>query len=135
MLDGVPEADEGLIDMPLAKISSREEGWRIVPDPEKGKSAVTRWRRLAVKSGRTLLLFMPETGRTHQLRVHLASLGAPIVGDDLYPAVRDRAPDDFADPLRLLAKVLRFTDPITGVPRHFESRRALAWPGDARAPR
>ncbi|GAB2684951.1 RluA family pseudouridine synthase [Saccharopolyspora gloriosae] len=78
---------------------------------------------------------LPTTGRTHQLRVHLASVGAPIVGDDLYPVVRDRAPDDFADPLRLLAKALRFTDPITGAPRHFESRRELDWPDDAQPPR
>src|SRR5690349_20517995 len=48
VLDGVPEEAEGRIDMPLAKISSREAGWRIVPDPRKGKPAATRWRRLAV---------------------------------------------------------------------------------------
>ncbi len=71
---------------------------------------------------------LPETGRTHQLRVHLASLGVPIIGDDLYPRVRDRAADDFTDPLRLLAKALVFTDPITGAQRRFESRRTLSWP-------
>ncbi|TFI58816.1 RNA pseudouridine synthase [Sphingomonas parva] len=89
VLDGVPEAEEGEIDMPLAKISSREAGWRIVPDAHKGKPAVTRWRRLAVKDGRALLLLMPQTGRTHQLRVHAAEgLGLPIAGDPVYGAGR-----------------------------------------------
>lgn len=81
---GVPDAEEGRIDLPLAKISSREEGWRIVPDPA-GRPAATRWRRLAVRGGRALVLFLPETGRTHQLRVHAASgLGIPIAGDPRY---------------------------------------------------
>ncbi|MBB5158388.1 RluA family pseudouridine synthase [Saccharopolyspora phatthalungensis] len=71
---------------------------------------------------------VPRTGRTHQLRVHLNSLGIPILGDDLYPTVRDRAADDFSDPLQLLARSLEFTDPISGRQRRFESRRTLsAW--------
>ncbi|PTQ08200.1 RNA pseudouridine synthase [Sphingomonas oleivorans] len=84
VVDGVPEGEGGLIDMPLAKISSREDGWRIVPDA-KGKPARTAWRRLAVADGRALIHFAPETGRTHQLRVHAASgLGFPIAGDPVY---------------------------------------------------
>jgi tRNA pseudouridine32 synthase / 23S rRNA pseudouridine746 synthase len=85
VVGGVPEADEGVIDMPLAKISSREAGWRIVPDCDKGRPAVTRWRTVLVKEGRALLLMMPETGRTHQLRVHAAEgLGLAIAGDPVY---------------------------------------------------
>jgi tRNA pseudouridine32 synthase/23S rRNA pseudouridine746 synthase len=84
VLEGAIEAEEGKIDMPLAKVSTREQGWRMVPDA-KGKPAVTRWRRLAVRGGRSAILFMPATGRTHQLRVHAASgLGAPIAGDPVY---------------------------------------------------
>jgi tRNA pseudouridine32 synthase/23S rRNA pseudouridine746 synthase len=84
VLDGVPDAGEGRIDLPLAKISSREAGWRMVPDPN-GKPAVTEWRRLAERDGRALVLFTPRTGRTHQLRVHAASgLGLPIAGDPVY---------------------------------------------------
>ncbi|WP_330329563.1 RluA family pseudouridine synthase [Streptomyces sp. NBC_00536] len=70
----------------------------------------------------------PHTGRTHQLRVHMNSLGAPILGDPVYPEVGDPAPDDYRRPLQLLARVLSFTDPVTGLAHRFESTRTLgAW--------
>ncbi|MCB2016072.1 MAG: pseudouridine synthase [Hydrogenophaga sp.] len=72
----------------------------------------------------------PVTGKRHQLRVHLNGLGLPIAGDQFYPVVRrgPGEPEDFTDPLRLLAREIGFTDPVTGEARRFKSRLSLAWP-------
>ncbi|WP_374410690.1 pseudouridine synthase [Hydrogenophaga sp.] len=72
----------------------------------------------------------PVTGKRHQLRVHMNGLGLPIAGDQFYPRVR-RGPgeaEDFTDPLRLLARAIAFTDPVTGDQRLFESQQHLSWP-------
>lgn len=88
VLDGVPETESGTVDLALGKTSSAEAGWRMVPDPA-GKAAVTHWRVAATNDGRALVVFTPETGRTHQIRVHAAdSLGIPIAGDPVYGAGR-----------------------------------------------
>lgn len=117
ILEGDLPQDAGEIDLPLIKISSAEEGWRMTGAPN-GKPARTRYEVLERKGGRTMVNFFPETGRTHQLRVHAAeALGMPIVGDPVYgrggPAVmlhaaeitlkRDGKPDVHAEaplPLR-----------------------------------
>lgn len=86
VVNGIPEGNEGLIDLPLAKTSTAGTGWRMVPD-DAGKRAQTRWRKIAEMDGQSLVEFQPLTGRTHQIRVHAArGLGAPIVGDPVYGA-------------------------------------------------
>lgn len=84
VLDGTPDGEEGLIDLPLVKVSSAERGWRMT-GAANGKPSRTAWRLLAVRDGRALVEFRPETGRTHQIRVHAAEgLGAPVTGDPIY---------------------------------------------------
>jgi tRNA pseudouridine32 synthase/23S rRNA pseudouridine746 synthase len=75
--------------------------------------------------GAGLYRLMPRTGRTHQLRVHMAGLGLPIDNDTLYPHVIAVEPSDFSRPLQLIAGTLEFTDPISGVQLRFESGCAL----------
>lgn len=73
----------------------------------------------------------PRSGKTHQLRVHMAALGRPIVGDLFYPQVvhgPGQVDEDWQRPLQLLARGLAFTDPVTRKVRHFESCRQLVWP-------
>ena len=85
------EEEEGAVDLPLAKVSSARDGWRMTVD-DGGKPALTRWRRIASAEGQTLLELRPETGRTHQLRIHAArGLLAPIVGDPVYGGARSGA--------------------------------------------
>jgi tRNA pseudouridine32 synthase/23S rRNA pseudouridine746 synthase len=84
VLEGVPEGERGTIDLALSKTSTERDGWRMIADP-KGKASRTAWEVLAVKDGRALVAFVPETGRTHQIRVHAATgLGVPVVGDPVY---------------------------------------------------
>jgi len=75
---------QGVIEVPLSKTSSAEAGWRMVADAG-GLAATTRWRRLAIRDGRTLVEFQPLTGRTHQIRVHAReAFGRGIIGDRVY---------------------------------------------------
>lgn len=76
--------EEGVIDLPLQKRSSAEAGWKMVSD-QNGSIALTRWRRLLVRDGCTLVQFQPLTGRTHQIRAHAReAFGRGIVGDKVY---------------------------------------------------
>jgi tRNA pseudouridine32 synthase/23S rRNA pseudouridine746 synthase len=86
ILAGHPPGSAGTIELALAKISSAEKGWRMIP-AKKGKAAVSHWEMVAELGPHALIRFRPETGRTHQLRVHaLKGLGASLLGDPVYGA-------------------------------------------------
>jgi tRNA pseudouridine32 synthase / 23S rRNA pseudouridine746 synthase len=84
VVEGEPKGDEGTIDMPLGRLDE-SRGWWMKPDP-KGLPSVTTWKVMG-RSGPAVLTWLaltPVTGRTHQLRVHCAAMGWPIVGDNIY---------------------------------------------------
>ena len=92
-------------------------------------NAVTEVTLAEHRDGLGRYRLLPRTGQTHQLRVHMNTLGVPILGDPLYPEVTGPVPaGDFRRPLQLLARSLEFTDPITGLEHRFVSGRTLeAW--------
>ena len=83
LVSGVPKANEGSIDAPLARSATNRKKIAIV-EGKRGKRAVTHWRRLDVLSEAALVECRLETGRTHQVRVHMASIGHPLLGDPVY---------------------------------------------------
>jgi tRNA pseudouridine32 synthase/23S rRNA pseudouridine746 synthase len=87
---GTPPAQEGLIDLPLARRSHDKRSWWMKADPT-GDPALTRYRVLGRAEGLAFLALAPETGRTHQLRVHCAASGFPIAGDPVYGGDRAMA--------------------------------------------
>ncbi|MES2699106.1 MAG: RNA pseudouridine synthase [Pseudomonadota bacterium] len=91
VLATIPAQKEGTVELALTKISSAEKGWRMIP-AKKGKPSLTHWRVIAEVNGRALVEFTPETGRTHQIRVHCASgIGVPLLGDPVYGAANGYA--------------------------------------------
>jgi tRNA pseudouridine32 synthase/23S rRNA pseudouridine746 synthase len=82
IVESGPDLDEGLIDLPLGRLDD-SRGWWMKVDPD-GQNARTNWRVLARGEGHALLALTPLTGRTHQLRVHCAAKGWPILGDPVY---------------------------------------------------
>jgi tRNA pseudouridine32 synthase/23S rRNA pseudouridine746 synthase/23S rRNA pseudouridine1911/1915/1917 synthase len=86
VVEGAPPTPEGLVDLPLRK-ETRGAGWKMVPG-DGGQSAATGYRTLGAAGGLTWLELRPKTGRTHQIRVHCASLGCPVLGDAAYGGTR-----------------------------------------------
>jgi len=109
LVDGVMGESCGTIELPIrGDITNRPV--QIV-DMELGKKAVTRWEILNQSENTCRLLLTPETGRTHQLRVHLKAIGHPIIGDRLY---NDSVPEGLMGELKLHAMSLKFKHPVTG---------------------
>ncbi|MFF8173656.1 RluA family pseudouridine synthase [Streptomyces chartreusis] len=122
---------EPALDLPRTVRSRivKERGVMAARQVEGEPNAVSRVELLEHHNGLARYRLMPSTGQTHQLRVHMSALGVPILGDPLYPVVTGPVADgDFRRPLQLLARVLEFTDPVTGREHRFVSSRLLqAW--------
>lgn len=88
-------------------------------------NAHTRIEQIARCGEHALYRLYPLTGKMHQLRVHMNALGLPLLNDGFYPVPQPAGQDDFSRPLKLLAKSIAFTDPLTGEARFFQSERAL----------
>lgn len=116
-------ADSGRIEAPRVGKRRRSHA------PTTGPNAITDIALLGQRTTDDGVLahvaLAPRTGRTHQLRIHLAALGHGILHDRFYPKLLEHAPDDYTKPLQLLASSLSFTDPLTGQPREFMSQRRL----------
>lgn len=106
-------------------IAKRRGSWQaeVVPGAPVNAETLVELESQEGATGRYRLT--PRTGRTHQLRVHLAGLGIPILDDPLYPAVQDVPVDDFSRPLQLLAQEVSFIDPIDATDRTFRSSLTL----------
>jgi tRNA pseudouridine32 synthase / 23S rRNA pseudouridine746 synthase len=117
VVHGRPEGDSGVVEAPLRKVSSAARGWRMEVHPT-GQAARTEWRVLGTGDGLAWLELRPRTGRTHQLRVHCAHLGCPILGDARYGGGDS--------PLYLLARsvALPLDPPVRAVAEPPEAMRA-----------
>ncbi|MFZ5865354.1 MAG: RluA family pseudouridine synthase [Thermodesulfobacteriota bacterium] len=121
LVRGEPSADEGIVDKPLGRHAKDRK--KISTATTKPRAAITRWKVLERLGGITMMEITPETGRTHQIRVHLASIGLPVAGDPVYgrlrkkAAVRSAALHRGLESLKrqaLHAAVLGFTHPRSG---------------------
>lgn len=118
-----PGRDEWQVENRLAP----GEPWFRMREEPGPPNAKTRISLLDWQDGRGHFRLHPATGKKHQLRLHLAGLGFPILGDRYYPCLAPEAPPDFTRPLQLLAHRLAFRDPVSGQRIAVGSRRHLAW--------
>ena len=107
LTEGIPSPREGLIDRPIAKENAASVRREIRPD---GQPAQTEYRVVDVRGGRALVRLRLRTGRTHQIRVHLASLGCPVCGDFLYGT---ELPEEFPGRFALHSAFLTLVHPYT----------------------
>jgi tRNA pseudouridine32 synthase / 23S rRNA pseudouridine746 synthase len=136
VVEGTPETDEGVIDLPLGRLDVTR-GWWMKPDPE-GQPAVTRWKVMGRDSSLAWLALEPLTGRTHQLRVHCAEMGWPILGDAVYGnAPRTGGPVLHLHAREVVVPLYKNRDPIritAPVPAHMRERLTqCGWRGEEQA--
>jgi len=137
VVEGGPDADEGRIDLPLGR-KDATRGWWMKPDPA-GQPAVTTWKVLGrCPQQLTWLALEPLTGRTHQLRVHCAAMGWPIVGDPIYgTAPRSGGPVLHLHSREIVVPLYKKRDPIrvtAPAPLHMHERlQACGWQGEVYA--
>lgn len=114
--------------LPLTRQSRITQGTHFLQQCETpGEANTTTHVALLRRIGQLALYQLcPVTGHQHQLRVHMAALGIPIVGDGIYPELTPQATTTPDTPLQLLARTIRFTDPLTGKVMEFHSQRMLA---------
>jgi tRNA pseudouridine32 synthase/23S rRNA pseudouridine746 synthase len=126
VVEGGPAADQGRIEIPLGRLDE-SRGWWMKPDPQ-GQPAITTWTVLGRGAGLTWLALEPVTGRTHQLRVHSAETGWPIVGDNIYgTAPRAGGPILHLHAREIVVPLYKNRDPIrvtAPVPEHMRERLA-----------
>ena len=116
MANGSFRDDAGTVERPIARSTTDRK--RMAVAEKNGRAAVTHWQVLARYRGYALLSCRLETGRTHQIRVHMASIGHPLLGDGLYGA---KCPDKGLEGQCLHAFRLHFTHPTSGERLHFEA--------------
>ncbi len=120
-----PWRDDLSLPLELSSRIERDEQFFRVREVDGEPNAFTRIELIERRGAQALYRLMPETGKMHQLRIHMNSLGIPIVNDGFYPVALPCKGDDFSSPLKLLARSIAFRDPVSGQQRCFESRRSL----------
>jgi len=133
VVEGTPEANEGVIELALGRLDVTR-GWWMKPDPQ-GKPAVTKWKVLGKSAGTSWLALEPLTGRTHQLRVHCAEMGWPILGDAVYGnAPRSGGPVLHLHAREIVVPLYKNREPIrvvAPVPRHmYAALTECGWRGE-----
>jgi len=115
------------LSLPLTRTSRIVEAGHFMLQHEASgePNAITQIELIARRGALAHYRLRPVTGKRHQLRVHMAALGLPIVGDGLYPTLTPEGQIDYANPLQLLARSIEFADPVSGEPRCYESQRQL----------